>query len=70
MGLSKREKQVMDELLTAVPSVVAIRVGISTHNIDVIKSNVRRKEAATKKFLNQLKKYNRILHPPRKYKGL
>ena len=70
MGLSKREKQVLNELLTGVPSVVAIRLKISTHNIDVIKSNVRRKEAAAEKFLRTLKKYKLILHPPRRYKGL
>jgi len=68
--LSPKEEQVLEELLTGLPSVAALRLGISRQHVATIKSRVRRKEAKAKKFLQTLKKYRRVLHPQKQYKGI
>jgi len=68
--LSPTEEKILEELLTAQPSVVALSLKVSKQYIATVKSRVNRKEAKTKKFLKKLKKYQRVLHPPRKYKGV
>jgi len=68
--LSERQKQVLEELLVTEPKLAAYNLGITTHNIDVIKSAVRRKEAKAKKFLLVLKRYKRVLHKEQSYKGV
>ena len=70
MNLSKKEEQVLDELLTAVPSVVALRNGVTENRIANIKTRARRKEADAEKFLRKMKKYQGILHPKKRYKGI
>jgi len=68
--LSSREEKILEELLTAQPSVVAIRLRISKQYIATVKSRVNRKEAKAEKFLKKLRKYKSVLHRPRSYKGI
>jgi len=69
--LSKREQQVLDELLGgALPEVAAIRIGVSKHAIGVYKTKARRKVAKARRFLKDMKKYESVLFPRKRYKGL
>ena len=68
--LSKQEKEVLEMLLGAVPSVVCLRLKIKEGHLASIKTRVRRKEAKAKKFLRDQRKYRSILHPAKRYKGL
>lgn len=68
--LSPKEEEILEGLLTARPSVVAIRLGITKGYIGTVKSRAKRKEAKAKKFLRNLKKYRLVLHPEKEYKGI
>lgn len=71
MKLSKREKQVLEELLLGVnPSTVATDLGINEHQISVHKTRARRKTEEAKKFLKMIKRYDVVLYPRKRYKGI
>lgn len=67
--LSPREKQVLELALeVADDTVIAANLGITSKQVSVYKTRVRRKEDKAKAFLTSLRKYQTVLHPKREYK--
>jgi FixJ family two-component response regulator len=65
------ERKVLEMALhSADDKIVAANLGISAREVATYKTRVRRKIAKAKKFLEEVKKYNRVLFPERKYKGI
>lgn len=68
-NLSEREKETLEVLLdVADNTVAAAHLGVTPKTIGTYTTRVRRKEAKAKDFLQQLKRYKRILHPETEYK--
>lgn len=73
MKLSKREKEVLEMLLTSADDgVAALNLGIrNPKQIAVHRTNVRRKIVNAQKFAKEtLKKYRSVLYPEKHYKGI
>jgi FixJ family two-component response regulator len=68
--LSKREKEVLEILLEGVvPSAAAKQLGMNSEKeIATYKSRVRRKIFIAKKFLREMKRYQKVLYPEKTYK--
>jgi DNA-binding CsgD family transcriptional regulator len=65
------ERKVLQMALnSADDKIVAANLGISVKEVATYKTRVRRKIAKAKKFLEEVKKYNRALFPEPRYKGI
>lgn len=71
MRLSEMERKVLEMALgSADDKIVAANLGISVKEVATYETRVRRKIAKARKFLEEVKKYQKVLYPQRKYKGI
>lgn len=69
--LSRRERQCLEVAVDSADyKVVGGNIGITAKQVSVHVTDVRRKEAAAKAFLVELRPYRDVLHPHKKYKGI
>lgn len=69
--LSKREKEILELQREGVKhdSIIAAHLGINNpHQVAVHRTNVRRKIAKAKRFLSEMKEYDKVLNPKKEYK--
>jgi FixJ family two-component response regulator len=67
--LTEREKEVLEVCLTSADDIVAAaHLGVTPKTVANFRTRIRRKEAKARKFLTEIKRYERVLHPPRRYK--